>query len=229
MRLLAKIPHACVELHWDRALSGPAEMRASQLRGALARAFADDDLFHQHDNEGNVLYRYPRVQYRWYRGNGLVMGWQEAAHKLLQLPWLDLTLRLSNEPVSVTDAMLSTSHGIFAVSDRLQHYRLVSPALLFNQKNYQRYREKEEREQQVERDRLLVAQLLTAMRALQTNFPGHLYATFTYFHTRTCRYKQQELLGLTGRFVCNAVLPDGLAIGHAVSHGYGWIVPANSG
>lgn len=227
MHLLAKIPYACVQLHWNQNVNGSAETRANQLRGALANAFAEDDLFHQHDVQGKPLYRYPQVQYRWQNGQGMVAGWGEAANRLLQAPWLDLPLRLGYDELAVTDAVMTANHSVFAVGEQLRHYRFCSPVLLFNQQNYHRYQSLSESEQREERDRLLVAQLLTGMRGLQVDFPTQLYATLIQVRTRICRYKQQELLGIHGTFVCNAVLPEGFAIGHAVSHGYGWLNPTH--
>ena len=50
MHLLTKIPLTHVELRWDRELAGgEAETRAKQLRGALAEAFAVDDLLNSGD------------------------------------------------------------------------------------------------------------------------------------------------------------------------------------
>lgn len=225
MHLLAKIPYASVQLRWSQDVTGPAQKRASQLRGALANAFAKDNLFHQHDEEGKPLYRYPHVQYRWQNDQGIVVGWRDAAERLLQAPWLDLSVRLGDEEVVVSDAVMTTNHSMFAVSEQLQHYCCRSPVLLFNQQNYRRYEALAEREQLHERNRLLVAQLLTAMRGLEVNFPTQLYAAFTRMRTRLCRYKQQDLMGVQGVFVTNVTLPEGFAIGHAVSHGYGWLAP----
>mgnify|MGYP001809782717 CR=1 FL=1 len=224
MHPLAKIPCAQVELRWERDLPGRPAQRARQLRGALATAFRDDPLFHQHDPvTGKALYRYPRVQYRWLDGCGLVIGWAEAASRLLDRPWLDLNLQLGEESVRIDDAALTLHHGEFGVSERLEHYRLRSPALLFNQENYRRYQQMSEPAQAVERDRLLVSAVLTGLRGLDVHFPERLYATFTQIQTRPCQYKGQDLLGISGGFACNVVLPDGFAFGHAVSHGYGWL------
>ena len=225
MHLLGRVPQITLELCWQRQVTGAALARASQLRGALAQAFAEEDLFHQHDPEGNLLYRYPTIQYRWRNGYGVIAGWGDAASRLLHLPWLDLTLKLGEEEAQIIDVILTTNHGLFGISDCLLRYQLINPALIFNQKNYQRYQTMNPFEQQNERDRLLVAQMLTAMRGLEIDFPVQLYAAFTQLRTQSCFYKKQKLLGLSGDFVCNAVLPSGLAIGHAVSHGYGWIVP----
>lgn len=224
MHSLAKIPCAQVELTWVRDLEGQPAQRARQLRGALATAFRADPLFHQHDPAtGKALYRYPRVQYRWRAGHGVVIGWAEAASRLLDRPWLDLHLQLGEESVSIGDAALTLNHGQFAVSERLERYRLCSPVLLFNQENYRRYQSMSEHEQSQERDRLLVSYLLTALRGLDVTFPERLYATFTRSQYRPCHYKGQDLLGVVGEIVCNAGLPDGFAFGRAVSHGYGWL------
>lgn len=224
MHLLATIPYAQVELHWDRTLSGGGERRTRQLRGALAAAFRGDDLFHQHDLvTGKPLYRYPRVQYRWHDGRGLVVGWGEAAGRLVALPWLDLNLQLGEDAVVISDAVLTLSPGEFAVAEQLVYYRLASPVLLFNQDNYRRYQAMGDRAQRSERDRLLVSNLLIAMRGLDVTFPERLHATFVQTRTASCRYKGETLLGLIGELATNAVLPDGFAIGHAVSHGFGWM------
>lgn len=224
MHLLKKVPCAQVELRWDRELPGGAEMRARQLRGALAEAFVDDDLFHQHNPaSGKLLYRYPVVQYRWRAGQGLVVGWGEVAGRLLTMPWLDLALQLGSESVMVSDAALILRHEPFEVSECLLRYRFMTPVLLFKSENYRRYQGMDKTGQRMERDRLLVSNLLTAMRGLDVTFPERLYATFTQIKTQICRYKGQDLLGISGEFFSNAILPDGLALGHAVSHGFGWL------
>lgn len=225
MHSLREVPYTEIELHWDRKLSGAAEPRARQLRGCMAVYFTDDPLFHQHDEQGRLIYRYPQVQYRWREGHGIIAAWQEAARRLPQLPWLDLDLQLGEDSVQVSDVILSTQKSLFGVSPRLLRYRLISPVLLFNQKNHQNYKALDRNSRRDEQDRLLIAQLLMAMRGLQVDFDGQLYAAFTQLHTCASRYKQQELVGITGEFVCNAVLPAGFAIGHGVSHGFGWMVP----
>jgi len=226
MYTLKEIPYTEIELRWDRELAGEAERRARQLRGSLATCFSDDPLFHQHDDAGRPLYRYPRIQYRWRAGRGVVTGWGEAAQRLPQLPWLTLDIRLGDEPIHIDEIRLATYQAEFGISPRLLHYQLESPVLLFNQKNYQHYKELNATGRRDESDRLLIAQLLTAMRGLDVDFDSQLYAAFTQVQKVICHYKQQQLVGVSGRFMSNAVLPAGLGIGHGVSHGFGWVVLA---
>ncbi len=225
MYLLTTYPYTEVELTWNRPLTGRWELRARQLRGALARLFSGDDRFHQHDSEGRVLYRYPPILYRWSRGKALIAGWGDAAQQLPNLPWLDLNLTLGKDPVEVDDALIRCHAAEIPYSPRLHSYRLLSPALLFNQENYRRFQGLDGDEKHLELDRLLTAQLLTVLRSLGAELPGHLYVTLINPRPTRCHFKQQELLGFGGRLLCNLTLPPGFAFGHAVSHGYGWLVP----
>jgi hypothetical protein len=226
MYLLAKIPYASVELRWHQPLAGAAPVRTRQLRGAIAHAFPDDNRFHQHDAEGKPLYRYPHIHYRWKGGYGIVAGWITGAETLMNVPWLELPLTIGEDKVQVMDAIISTQYAQFGISDDLRYYQFVSPTLIFNKKNYEKYKGLDsEMAKQYELDRLLVAQLLSPMRGLGVNFEVQLYAAFTHIKTTQCQLKGQTMLGIQGDFVSNALLPSGLGIGHAVSHGYGWIVP----
>jgi len=223
MNFLAEIPFTSVELRWARPVAGAAEQRIRQLRGALGNAFREDARFHQHGESGQVLYRYPPIQYRWREGYGVIAGWESGAETLLNLPWLDLQLSLNQEVVTISDALINTQQARFAVSDIFLHYHLISPILLFSQKNFAKYRMLTNVEQQAERQRLLVANLLSGLKGLSIRFPVNLQAVFNQISYCKCHYKDQDFLGITGEFACNALLPSGFAFGHAVSHGYGWI------
>jgi len=223
MHILAELPMTTVKLTWDRPLRGRAEDLARQLRGAIASIFSDNSLFHQHFAAGKTLYRYPLIQYRWDSGHGMIVGWLEGAKVLSNIPWLATELVLGTKNVRISDALIKFGVVAFGVANQLKHYKLRSPLLLFNQNNYKAYKEMSPQERRNECDRLLVAQILTALRGLHVNFDTRLYASFISTRSFLCRYKEQNLIGITGRFATNAILADGFAFGHAISHGYGWI------
>jgi len=217
-----------VSLRFDAELADSPDRLASQLRGAMGTLFADQPIFHQHDERGRALYRYPIVQYRWQEGNGLVVGWEEAAQIIRNIKWLDLPMNLDGKAVQVTEATIHDQKVGFGVSDRLLRYALRSPVLLFNQRNYRRYKELAGWGQEKERNRLLVAQILVSLRGMGVEFPERLYAAFVSARPGICHFKGQDLVGLRGAFVINAILPDGFSFGHAVSHGYGWLSPISA-
>jgi hypothetical protein len=195
-----------VRLAWVQAPSVGQAVGSRLLRGALASRFPNNALFHQHE-EGGTVYRYPCVHYRW-----------DA-----QGPWLwGLGAGVDSE-VEVREADCQYGRHAIRPADRLLRYRFGAPWLPLSQENYRRYRELPAQEQADERDRLAVAGLLSAMKGQGVWFPERLYAAFERWREHACRYKDVDLLGFTGTLLANIDLPDGFALGRAVSHGYGWV------
>jgi len=54
-------------------------------------------------------------------------------------------------------------------------------------------------------------------------FPDRLFASFQPGKEVRCRYKGQDFVGFMGVLSANVILPTDLAIGRAVSHGFGWL------
>lgn len=209
-----------VRLTWAEELSIPPNPH--QLRGAIAERFADNSLFHQHE-DGRLAYRYPSIHYRWDQQGAVIVGFGEGVRALMELSWPGLHLVLGSRQVSVLEATCSLRRHAIVPADRLLRYRFEAPWLAFSPEVYQRYRRMSLGEQEAERDRLAVANLLVAMRGLGVTFPGRLFAGVEVYRPQTCVYKGVELLGFTGTLLANVDLPTGFALGRAVSHGYGWV------
>ncbi len=216
-----EIPVIRVELTWETP--PPGSNHAMELRGALATQFPGNPLFHQHQDD-KFIYRYPLIQYRWRAGKGVIVGFHQGAMELLTLPWFGLELRLGATAVRVRDADFSCKMERFAFNASLQRYRFCSPWLPLSQRNYEKYLDLSPEEQTVERNRLLVGNLLSAAKGLGVFLKERVQAQFDLQRTLWCRYKEQELLGFFGAFATNLILPEDLAIGAKVSHGYGWLV-----
>ena len=209
-----------IRLTWVQ--DAPMRPAPHLLRGAVADRFPDNPLFHQHDGE-RVVYRYPQMQYRWDREGPMIVALGEAARFLTGVDWAGMELRIGGEFLTVRDAVYSFRRHEIRPSPRLMRYRFVAPWLPLSQENYQRYRSMNAAQQVAERDRLAVAGLLIALRGFGVDFPGRLFAAFELHGARPCHYKGVDLLGFHGRLLANVDLPDGFALGRAVSHGYGWL------
>ena len=215
-----KIRMTTVRLQWREPIGGPPKPHL--LRGAIANAFPDEPLFHQHSDKG-FLYRYPLIQYRWRGGEGILAGFEEGAATLARVPFNDLPLMLGGNRATVMNAEISCREEIITVSPRLLRYRFVAPWLPFNQDTYEPYLALDEQAKRYERDRLAVANLLLLLKGLGIRIDERLYAIVEVRKTVSCRYKDQTMLGFLGSFVTNVDLPNGVAIGRAVSHGFGWL------
>jgi len=224
MRILGEVDVVRVDLRFTPETSH--EIGAKHLRGALASRFPENDLFHQHGTDGQasgLAYRYPLIQYRWDGGTGEIVGFTAGAQPLLDIPWLDLDLRLGNHEVLIQEARLDMGRSPVAVTDRLLRYRFRTPWIPLNQENH-RFYSREKHEDRMERlDKLLTNHILAALQGLSIRFPERLYAAVCRLNPTPSRYKKVSLLGFEGEFVANALLPRGLGIGKTVSHGYGAI------
>lgn len=217
---MSKIPIARLRLRFVESIDVPSQ--AHLLRGALANLFPDEPLLHQHGRDG-FLYRYPLVHYRWLNGNGILTGFHEGAHLLVRLPLLDHSLQLGNVTTRIVDMEIRLSVEEVKLTERLLRYYFVTPWLPLSQENYEVYKKMNSIEQAQERDRIAVGNLLTALRSLKIELPGRLYAAVQVRRGIPCRYKDQTFVGFLGTLLANVDIPDDMAIGRAVSHGYGWL------
>jgi hypothetical protein len=211
-----------------RFAGGPTRPAPYHLRGAIAAQFADDSLFHQHAVEG-LLYRVPRIQYRWDDEGPMLVGLEEGARRLLEVAWPGMVLRLGKERVTVCDAECAFQRFQVSMVPHLLRYRLMAPWLPFSQENYARYQSLGPVAQALERDRLARGGILISLRELDVRLSEHLFVAVEGVTPERCSYKGIDLLGFWGRVLANVALPPGFAFGRAVSHGYGWIVPETDG
>lgn len=217
---MSAIPIACLRLRFAGSVNGSP--RPHLLRGAMASLFPNEPLLHQHGQNG-LIYRYPLVHYRWRNGDGFLAGFLEGAHLLARLPLLGRPLHLGSVATNISDVEIRCASKEIGIAERLERYYFVTPWLPFNQENNETYKNMNQNQQAYERDRIAVGNLLTALRGLKIEFPGHLYAAVHAHRTVPCAYKDQTFVGFLGMLLTNADLPDDIAVGRAVSHGYGWL------
>lgn len=209
-----------VRLSWVEDRPGPPAPHL--LRGALGNLFRNDPLFHQHGETG-VVYRYPLVQFRWDRQSAVILGLGAGVQSLIRTDWPGMELRIGTRCLHVLDAVCNFHQHSISLTDHLIRYRFVAPWLPLNQDLIRRYRDLAPADQIRERDRLAVAGLLLALRGFGVEIQGRLFAAFEMRSCHPCPYKGVQLLGFHGRLLTNLDLPDGFALGRAVSHGHGWI------
>lgn len=217
---MSQIRIATARLRWNESNSVPSIPHL--LRGAIASQFPDQPIFHQHTEKG-FIYRYPMIHYRWDNKEAMIFAFGEGADSLLNVQFLDNPFRLGDKTYCIADVQFALSTHKIVESSRLMRFFFRSPWLPLNQKNYAKYQHLTKYEQQIELDRLAVANILSALKGLNIFFQDRLYVGFVCNKSRVCRYKDTSLLGFQGTLLTNIDLPSGFAIGKAVSHGYGWL------
>jgi len=112
---------------------------APQLRGFFGRKFEDEVLMHNHGPDGELIYQYPRVQFKVLDSTAVLMGINEGS-ELLQRLWLDIDeTRLGDEQLEVLEAQFQTREEQISVTADPIEYRFTTPWLALNQKNFRSY------------------------------------------------------------------------------------------
>ena len=139
-------------------------------------------------------------------------------------PWPGAAVRLGEQERRVEQVEWSVGAIQRAFSRRLLRYQLGAPWIALNQENHARYRDLDGAARRAELDRILVGNLLTMSQAFGWFYESHetVFAAFEPEAEVPCVVKGVTLLGFAGSFVTNLELPDDLALGRSVSHGFGW-------
>ncbi len=196
---------------------------AAWWRGAVASIFTDDPAFHGHEG-ARTLARYPEVHYRWINGRPALFAIGPAAQRIMAHPWPGTKIRLGDEDTTLVEVDFRALAVTREISRRLVRYELAAPWIALNQENYARYRTLGPSARRAELDRILVGNLLTMSQGFGWFYAPEeiVYAAFEPAGEISAVVKGVSLVGFQGSFVTNLSLPDGLAIGRSVSHGFGW-------
>jgi hypothetical protein len=202
---------------------GAPQTLAAWWRGAVASIFHAEPAFHGHDGE-RVVARSPEVHYRWIDGSPALFAIGPAVQQAMAHPWPGETVRIGEHERRVVQVDWTVASIQRSFSRRLVRYELGAPWIALNQENHVRYRSQGPGARRAELDRILVGNLLTMSKAFGWFYGTDetVYAAFEPSRDVPCMVKEVSLLGFEGSFVTNLDLPDDLAIGRSVSHGFGW-------
>jgi hypothetical protein len=197
------------------------EEDASKLRGYIGRRFKEYSILHNHTGTG-VLNVYPKVQYRVLEGVPMMVGLgKEARRVLIEVTEEIEALKLGRSEYTVKGTRIFSSNDDVRPTKGMVQYRFSSPWLAFNSQNYRRYMElRDWKEKKEMLGRILVGNILSMCKGLGVVVRKRLSA-HTHVDPMGVRYKGINVIGLTGEFRTNFLIPDFLGLGKGVSQGFG--------
>lgn len=203
----------------------------SRFRGAICEAAGREaHLFHNHDPEtGKHLYRFPQIQYRLDRNRACLIGFNAGADAISQFMrrW-DGTLRWEGEIIRPHLAVGRRELLQGMPSEQMRTYRLKD-WLALNRDNYQWWQQTPSLVQRVGRlEEILAAHFLMMAKGLDWNIKWDFQVSIQDIERiRTLTYRDVKRLGFDIVFQANADIPRHLALGKAVSEGFGRIHKAD--
>jgi len=201
---------------------------AHKLRGYFGSYFKEHSpLLHNHYDDGSLRYKYPLVQYKVIDNVPMLVGFNEGARMLTELFLEMKEISIEGKAYPVNTKNISQQMLEAGLTDTLHFYRFVTNWLALNQENFKEYTSLTEFSAKQEKlNKLLTGNILSMFKGLDVWLDGKLLVKGK-FRERTVQFKDQPMLAFTGKFVCNAQLPEFAGIGKAVSRGFGTIVKSH--
>lgn len=216
-----KIRQCILKFTFDRPLN-PA-IQGKDIRGAIARLYPEETLFHHHDQD-KLVYAYPQIQYKHINRQGIVVGLERGAEALGRIDLLGKKLFLSH--IDYTVDSYSTSFEIREIGVRAekQRYRFISPWLALNSDNYQRYQRLGSLQKKHELlGKILIGNILSLSKGIGYTVSEKIEVDFRDLKERSVRLKGTPMIAFQGEFDVNFDIPDFWGIGKSTSRGFGTV------
>jgi len=197
---------------------------AHKLRGYFGNLFKEKSpLLHNHYESGELRYSYPLVQYKIINSVPMLLGINEGAELLIELFLKIKELQLNEEKFPIYSKNITNKITEIGVSNDLIEYKFKTMWMGLNQNNFSKYmqllpgKEKEEF-----LNKVLIGNILSFYKGLDFRIDDKIYAKVKV-EERTSAFKNRKMTVFAGGFVTNAILPDLIGLGKAVSRGFGTI------
>jgi hypothetical protein len=201
-----------------------------KFRGAVVNTLSSNNiLFHNHTEDGGLLYSYPLIQYKRIHGKAAIVCIKAGTESIgeffstVRKPVVpekqETTLEL--DAIKVDNILIQIWENLFTYSLRKW--------LPFNSENYVRFQELTgSKEQIVFMENILVGNILSFAKGIGLYFEKELHCTVTDMKaTGMMKYKGISFAAFDVLFRTNVSLPGYIGLGKGVSHRFGMAVGIN--
>lgn len=196
-----------------------------KLRGYLGNLFRDDPYAHQHNPDGNFIYRYPYIQYKIINGSCLLIGFNEGTGVIKKVFNNLKIINLDGKWEEILRKGLESYSTSFSLSSEQNQYTFLTPWLALNERNYEQYQKSESWAKKKEfLEKILIGNIISMSKGLGYTVPGPIKANILKIREIRTALKGTPMLGFLGTFRVNFEIPDYWGIGKSVSRGFGTVV-----
>ena len=198
-----------------------------KLRGYVGNLFKDHDLIHNHDlTTGKQIYRYPLIQFKLIDNTPGVVAITDKAIEIFTEIFMKLDeIRIDGTVIPVHEKDLQVETTDFGYADETFMYKFVSPWIGLNQGNYQKYTATGNKS---EKTTLLIQSMTGNILSMSKGLGCWLekdqqIKLDIQLKEKPVNLKGKAMIGFTGIFKTNFLIPDYLGIGKSVSRGLGTV------
>ena len=196
---------------------------AHKLRGYFGNLFKEHSpLLHNHLASGEQAYRYPMVQYKVLKGTPVLIGLDKGARLLVDLFLKIKELNIDGEIFPVNHKNIGGKKVELSVDNDLHEYKFQTLWMPLNQLNHGKYINAGDSEKKDLLKNILTGNILSFYKSFDYRVEKQIMVK-TNLKERTTKFKNNTMFAFEGAFITNAILPDHVGIGKAVSRGFGTI------
>lgn len=198
----------------------------ASFRGAFVEWVGREELLlHNHIDADTIVYQYPLVQYRSINAQAAIFALQEGATALRKA-----LINAPDRPVTCAGKRINLQHfSLLKEKYALQlteqwHTYYLNDWLALNQENYQMWQGLHRlTDKATLLEKLLTNHLVAFLKAIQWKLPEQSVRVelMDWYDTKPANLHGTAHLAFRVRYRCNLTLPDGLALGKGISHGFG--------
>lgn len=204
-------------------IDGILEKRdAEKIRGYLAEIFWENPIVHHHLPDGQLVYEYPKIQYKIIKGNCFIVAFDEGI-EVVEKVFNDLKdVFLTNTWKSIHSKALEIIEQHFGPSLNPIEYIFLTPWLALNEKNYKQYKElKNKIDKKVFLANILNANIISIAKSIGYTISSKIHTELVRLKPVVVNFKNAKFIGFYGKFKTNFVIPSLWGIGKSVSRGFG--------
>lgn len=199
---------------------------AHKLRGYFGNLFKEySPVLHNHYEDGRFRYKYPSVQYKVINNIPTLIGIQEGAELLPSLFLKIKELDINGQKIDINTKNIELKNEEVGYSKYLHEYQFSTLWMALNQINYVKYQKLiREEDKQDMLNAILVGHILSFFRNTHIELGSNerLMAKVKV-EEKSTNFKENKMVAFSGSFVINALLPNEIGLGKAVSRGFGTI------
>lgn len=208
---------------------GDVNLRASRIhkfRGFVGNLFKEYDLIHNHDlNTGKLIYRYPLIQFKLIDKIPCIVAITEPAVSVFLEIFMNMDkVVIDDVTIPIFEKDLKLDDVEFGFSNDTFMYEFVSPWIGLNQKNYQQYESSTFSGKDEILKKTFIGNILSMAKYLDCWLKKNQQISVELqVKEKNINLKRKSMLGFTGIFKTNFIIPDDLGIGKSVSRGFGTV------
>jgi hypothetical protein len=195
----------------------------SKLRGYFGSMYKHTDLLHNHRQDGAVIYRYPRIQFKIIENEPFIYAIGEEGIEVFQKLFLHTNeIHIGKKNFIIKEKRFRIKETIISTVEEEIVYSFYSPWIGLNSERFREYKQAPDEE----KERIIAGALINNIISFCKTVPYQIKEHLTISHKLTGKpvvFKNTTYIGFTGYFKVKMRLPEYIGLGKSTSHGFGMV------